>query len=177
MILITLLVVLVGLLFACHRYTFTYWQRHRFPASLAGWFPFGNLADVFMGRSSIGLHMYDLYKDSAEPLLLGFYMLWRPTLLVKDAHLARRILVQDFNSFHDRGTYHNPKVDAMSGHMFHMTGAEWRNIRAKLTPSFTSGKLRGMMPSILLEGENLKAHLASKAAGSEVVKMKDLLDR
>lgn len=172
-----LLVALAALLYLGQRYALSHWQRSGFPQMSAS-FPFGNLLDVVLRRRSFGLHMHHLYGQSVEhPLLVGIYFFLRPALLIKDAALVRRILTQDFSAFHDRGTFHNPQIDPLSGHMFNMCGTEWRRMRAKLTPTFTSGKLRTMMPMILVEGENLKRYLAEPARSRQVIQMKELLDK
>lgn len=172
-----LVVALVTLLYVGQRYALSHWQRNGFP-SIPAAFPLGNLLDVFLRRRSFGLHMNHLYQQSVDhPMLVGIYFFLRPALLIKDAALVRRILTQDFHAFHDRGTFHNPQVDPLSGHMFNMCGAEWRAMRSKLTPTFTAGKLRSMLPMILAEGENLKRYLIEPAKHREVVQMKELLDK
>lgn len=171
-----LAVAVASILFFVHLKVFSHWSRLGFPFEKPT-FLFGNLSDVMSRKVSFGIHMYELYKKSTAPLVQGIYFFYRPALLVTNAELAQRILVQDFASFHDRGNFHNPKTDPMSAHLFNMPGTEWKNLRAKLTPTFTTGKLKSMMSTILVEGEVLKKYLEPKAEMSEVVQMKDLLDR
>lgn len=158
------------------RYVYSYWERNGFPY-IPPSIPFGNLAESTLRKTAFGINIYNLYKSSTEQLFTGIYLFYRPAILIRDAELAKRILTTDFNSFHDRGVFHNPSVDPISGHLFNMPGAAWRNLRAKLTSSFTTGKLKSMMPTILVEGDNLKKYMQNIADKKEVVKMKKLIDR
>lgn len=163
-------------LYFLQSYLYSYWKRQGFPFAEPKFF-FGNLGDVMSRKVSFGIHMYEMYKKSPAPFFQGLYFFFQPALLVTNAEVAMRILTQDFASFQDRGTYHNPKADPMSAHLFNMPLAEWKIMRAKLTPTFTTGKLKSMMSSILMEGENLKQYLQPSAETRKVVQFKDLLDR
>lgn len=159
------------------RHVYSFWAREGQP-HLRPTIPFGNLADVIMRRSSFGINLYNLYRASADSTLFtGIYLLYRPALLILDADVAHDMLTENFNSFHDRGTFHSPQHDPLTSHLFNMTGDTWRTYRAKLTPTFTAGKLRSMMSTILAEGENLRRYMQPMAAGRQVVKMKCLVDR
>lgn len=171
-----LAVALATALYWMHSKMFSYWKNRGFPYEQPS-FLWGNLSDVMSRKVSFGIHMFELYKKAKAPLVQGIYFFYRPALLVTNAELALRILAKDFGSFHDRGNFHNPKTDPMSSHLFNMPGSDWKNLRAKLTPTFTTGKLKSMMSTILVEGEVLKKYLEPKAALGEVVQMKDVLDR
>lgn len=153
---------------------YSYWSRTKF-SYLKPNIPFGNMYDSATGTKSMGINLYELHKSSSEPII-GIYLLFRPALLVRDADLAKNILTTDFASFHDRGIYTNPN-DPVANHMLMLPGEEWKRIRSKLTPTFTSGKLKGMMPVILQIAENLKQKLLPSAEKEEIVEMKDLLMR
>lgn len=174
--LILLVVTLFIFFYIFHLHSFSYWKC-RGIFNEAPTFLWGSLSDVMSRKVSFGVFVYELYQKSTAPLVQGIYFFYRPALLVTNAELAKRILVQDFNSFHDRGKFYDPKTDPMSSHLFNMPGNDWRKLRAKLTPTFTTGKLRSMMSTILVEGEVLRKYLVPKAAVGEVIKMKDLLDR
>lgn len=174
MILISLALALTSL-YLYLRYVYSYWSRNGFPY-LKPSIPFGNLDRVAKRQMGFGETIYELYKQSSEPFV-GIYMLFKPTLLVRDAGLVRKMLSADFASFHDRGVYCNPKYDPLSDNLFAMTGNRWKALRAKLTPTFTSGKLKAMLPTIMDEGERVMKYLEKSADGNEVVEVKDLMSR
>ena len=82
-------------------------------------------------------------------------MFHRPLLMINDPDLIRIILVKEFNKFTDRGLYHNEKVDPLTGNLFFLGGERWRYLRAKLSPTFTSGKLKQMFPLMKEVGDEL----------------------
>jgi cytochrome P450 family 6 len=44
-------------------------------------------------------------------------------------------------SIHDRGFFVDEELEPPSGHLFLLPGNTWRNIRIKLSLTFTSGKM------------------------------------
>lgn len=128
-----------------------------------------------MGRKCMGVNLYDLYNCSNEPIV-GIYLLFRPALLVRDADLVKRILSTDATSFYDRGVYHNPD-DPVANNILMMTGNEWKSTRAKLTPTFSSGKLKGMMPTIISIGKRLRRKMSTAVEENKTIEIKDLTIR
>lgn len=169
-----IVIFLLSVLYLCLNHVYGYWSRRKFPHFKAT-IPFGNIANCCLGRKAMGIDLYDLYKQSTEPIV-GIYFLWRPVLLARDAQIVKNILTTNFSSFYDRGIYHNPK-DPIADNMLMLPGQEWKRIRTKLTPTFTSGKLKGMMPTIIGIGKALQNHLTESADSGSVVEVKDLLIR
>lgn len=120
--------------------------------------------------------IYDMYKSTKEPVI-GLYLTLRPALLVRDAQLAHDVLVKDFASFHDRGVYVDEKNDPMSASLFQMEGASWRALRNKLTPSFTSGKLKAMFETSDSVGDKLVDSIRKQlpANGAKELELKKLM--
>lgn len=169
-----LLVFLLSVFYLWIKRVYSYWERTKFPYMKPS-FPFGNIAKCSMGRQSMGMNLHDLYKSSNEPIV-GIYLLFRPALLARDVDLVKRILSTDANSFYDRGIYHNPN-DPVANNMLMMTGQEWRTTRQKLTPTFTSGKLKSMMPTIISIGERLRKQVSNAADTNGSIEIKDLTIR
>jgi len=78
----------------------------------------------------------------------GSYSFSKPILLLCDPELVKQILTKDFGSFHDHGFPNDPENDPLSGNLFNVSGERWKKLRAKLSPTFTSGRIKGMFPLI-----------------------------
>lgn len=98
---VAFLVIIFGFAYGYVKYVYTYWER-RGVKYLQPNFPLGNFADSFLQRLSIGEVVEKLYYKSKEPFI-GIYGAIRPTLLVQDPALIRRIFIKDFQHFADRG--------------------------------------------------------------------------
>ena len=85
----------------------------------------------------------------------GQYFLYFPNFVVKDVELVRQILVKDFyHFFQDR----DPTLAIHLGKSEHQAdiinrkrltnarGSEWKNLRTTLSPLFTAGKMKAMIP-------------------------------
>lgn len=174
MIVVYLLIFAISAIYLYFKYTFTHWDRKGFPYVKPS-FPFGNLSSVATGKTSFGVNIYELYKASTKPIV-GVYLFFQPGLLVRDAEIVKKILGADFDSFHDRGVYCNP-ADPYSQNLFALRGHQWKALRTKLTPTFTTGKMKGMMPTILSIGHNLQKQMKPFADKSEIVRVEELLSR
>lgn len=158
------------------RYIYSYWRRKGFP-ELTPSIPFGNLTSFMKQETSFGVNLCNLYWESKTPLL-GIYLFFKPSLLVCDAFLAKRIMTTDFEYFHDRGVFHAPEQDPVSAHLFSMPGQAWKDLRVTMTPLFTAGKLRSMFSILLNSGQQLSSHVENGlSAGQTVFEVKDLMSR
>jgi len=155
---------------------FSYWKSKGVPY-VKPEFPYGNLKG--MGTSVHGSQiMLKLYKKlKGNGPFGGIYFFIQPAILVTDPELAKSIFVKDFNYFHDRGVYFNEKDDPLSGHLFSLEGQRWKNVRAKLSPTFTSGKMRMMFNTVLDVGNEFCKYLLPYAEKSSEIEMKDIAAR
>lgn len=118
-------------------------------------FPLGNMNDV--GKT---VHIVDRMQEIYEKFkgtekVAGFYMMLKPAIQLLDLDLIKQVLVKDFNKFVNRGTYYHKEADPVSAHMFALEDAEWKFIRTKLSPTFTTGKIKQMFSTVVSTSEAL----------------------
>ncbi|KAL9699478.1 hypothetical protein quinque_002919 [Culex quinquefasciatus] len=158
----------VPLLYLLVARQFSYWKR-RGVAQLVPVFPFGNLGPFFRQRSCLGVTYAELYHRWKALPFVGIYFSLRPLLLINDPELIKNVLTRDFEYFHDRGLHVNEGKDPLSGHLFALGGDKWRHHRSKLTPTFTSGRLKEMFQNLVEIGLVLQEYVGKRAAAGEEV--------
>ncbi|XP_058123884.1 cytochrome P450 6A1-like [Anopheles ziemanni] len=141
-------------------------------------FPVGNVGETLKPTIHFAHIIDGLYRKlKHHGDYVGIYFFRDPVLLVLSPEFARTILVKDFNYFVDRGVYSNEEVDPLSANLFFMEGNRWRNLRAKLTPTFTSGKLKSMFHTIVAVGTRLDQYLEERCVEPTRIDIKELLAR
>jgi len=83
-----------------------------------------------------------LYNRFPDEKLCGFFQMTTPFLMIRDPELINNIMVRDFSYFTDHGIDIDPSVKILSNSLFMLKGDRWRTMRQKLSPGFTSGKLK-----------------------------------
>lgn len=153
---------------------FDYWKKRGVPFAKPVPF-FGSFSECFTLKKLMAAKFADLYEATDEPFL-GVFMLDKPGLLIKSPELVRSVLVKDFNHFNDRTVLCNKEADPSCAHfLFVSKNPVWKEVRAKVTPIFTSGKLKAMLPLILEVGEEMNRYI-KKVAG-ECVEAKEVTTR
>lgn len=166
---------LLGLAVLLVKKQYSHWETVGIP-NLKAIFPFGNLLSVVRKENSFGIAIYEIYKQTKEPFL-GIYLFFRPGILIRDPELVKNVLTTDFQHFHDRGVYCEPETDPMSATLFALPGEAWKSLRARLTPAFTSGKLKSMYPIIKNVGDELVKFMTPLADKNETIDIRDFAGR
>jgi len=172
----TLLTCILAVVYIYFKWSFTYWKKRNVPY-IEPIFPFGNFRDMVLTRKPIRDVCIDIYKKFEGHKFGGMYIFTSPQLLVRDPDLIKDILVKNFSTFHDRGLYMNEEIETLSAHLFLLCGMKWRNLRIKLTPTFTAGKLKMMFQKLVECGKGLQTCLEKVGERGDVIEIKEILAR
>ena len=124
---------------------YNYWESRGVPFEKP-FFIFGNFYSIVARKQHIFHRIRAIYNNFKTPYV-GIYILNQPTLLVRSPDLLKRILVKDFDKFLNRKIASNEAVDPVATHnLFSARDQIWRNLRAKISPVFSSGKMKMMLP-------------------------------
>lgn len=145
------------------RHLFNYWTRIGFPQLPSSKLPYGSIRSVIKQKQSMGELFRDIHLQHPKTPYLGIYQFFRPALMIRDPVLIKRVLISDFDCFISRGVYHNEKADPIGFNLFNMPSEAWKNWRVKLSPTFTSGKLKNMFHPVAEKTLLLKHHLDTSA--------------
>ncbi|CAH1965690.1 unnamed protein product [Acanthoscelides obtectus] len=98
-----------------------------------------------------------------------------PTLIAVDVEIVKRVLQVDFAHFWGHGTFIN-KTDNLSFHLFNLDGPKWKRDRAKLSPTFTSGKMK-MMFQLIASCTDELTKVLDETSLNNPVDIKDIMSR
>lgn len=175
-ILLTVLIVLILLIYWYIKSAFSYWERMGVPHDPPE-IPYGNAKGL--GKTSnfyyITQNLYKKYKGTSK--ICGLYLFTVPEVVLMDLDLIKTILVKDFAYFTDRNFYYNEKDEPLSAHLVAIDGKKWRHIRTKLTPTFTSGRMKYMFPTIAKVGDRLIDYMNGAVKDNSEIEMKSVLSR
>jgi cytochrome P450 family 6 len=105
----------------------------------------GNLKECVLLKTTIGEQLQRIYNDHNDKPYVGIFSFYKPSLLIRDQELVKNILVKDFHTFMDRTLATGDKYDPLFGKILSvLKGQLWRHLRIKLTPVFTSRKMKMM---------------------------------
>lgn len=171
-----LLIVVASLIYWYIKRAFSYWKSMGVP-HVEPDIPYGNVKGLGTTESFVNFtqNYYSKFKGTAQ--VCGMYLFTRPIMLLLDLDLIKTILVKEFTSFSDRSFYYNDKDDPLSGHLVALDGKKWKNVRVKLTPTFTSGKMKYMFPTITEVGDRLTEYLHEWTKDGDEFEMKNILAR
>ncbi|GJQ73210.1 Cyp6a9 [Trypoxylus dichotomus] len=176
-----LLVVLLTLayfsIYYYYKQRFSYWHRRGIPG-IEPSILFGNLSAPWkkIAPNTQYANFYREFKERGQKHG-GVYLFTRPIYVPVDPVLIRNILVKDFHHFSGRGIYFNPEKQKCLENLFFLDGPRWKILRQKLTPTFTSGKMKMMFSTMLNCTKPLMQEMKSMSANKEVIDIKEILSR
>lgn len=170
---IALLSAIVGAVYFYIRRKYSFFQENGFLHEKPE-FPFGNLKGV--GKKFHQVYkmkeLYERFKGKAPAF--GIYFFITPTVVITDLELVKNVLARDFDNFHNRGLYFNEKDDPLGAQLFTLENTEWKTLRGKLTPTFSSGKMKMMFETVIAVADLMKKQF-DKDAEAGIIEVKNSL--
>lgn len=164
-------------LFVIHRkWTHGYWARRNVPYLKPTLF-WGNIENPLSAKYGL---KYDI-KNAYDELKRGghkhggIFFTSDPTWIPVDLNLIKNIVVKDFQYFQGHGIGSNAEKDPLSAHMFNLDGEEWKYIRSKLSPTFSSGKMKMMFSTLLDCGVPMIEHIDGLYREKKSLDVKEIL--
>ncbi|XP_060531565.1 uncharacterized protein LOC132705147 [Cylas formicarius] len=157
-------------------YLHGYWERRGVP-QLHPESVYGDLKAIlknYESRQDVFLDIYTKFKRK-NAKYGGVYLMYKPVFVPIDPSIVKLILTSDFEHFtaHSEELQH---LDILNANLFNMQGEHWRQLRKKLTPVFTSGKMKMMFEVIAEKAEGMEA-VVDREVGKDGVDIKDVLAR
>ncbi|XP_033348638.1 cytochrome P450 6k1-like isoform X2 [Bombus vosnesenskii] len=145
---------LLGIIYCFFTSTFDFWKNRgvpfRKPIVL-----FGNFASLLLFQKSLPEGIKDMYEWFKDERYFGAFRVMSPVLILRDPDLVKDICVKSFACFTNRGIPVNSQ-NSLSAHLFNLEGKRWKSLRSKLTPAFSSGKLKRMFYLLAECGEEFQ---------------------
>ncbi|XP_017484888.1 PREDICTED: LOW QUALITY PROTEIN: cytochrome P450 6a22-like [Rhagoletis zephyria] len=146
-----LLTAIVSLLVTYLQYKYQYWARKGVPQTNLNF-----LENICLMRTTHNLDFYrEVYRHfRGKSKFGGTYIFAKPILVLLDLDLIKQVLIKDFNTFPDRFEY-IPDNNIINGNLFKVNAERWRPLRTKITPTFTSAKMKFMFPTLVTVAKQL----------------------
>ncbi|KAG5669766.1 hypothetical protein PVAND_000060 [Polypedilum vanderplanki] len=155
---------------------FSYFEKRGIPHQKPK-FPMGNLQGLGSKFTFFDI-IHDIYKKFKDKdVIVGLYSVVTPIYLITDIELAKNILIRDFNFFINRRGYVNEEDEPLTAHLFNLMDDKWKFLRNKLSPVFTSGKMKSMYYTISDKGQNYLAIVDKAMRQNESINIKEITNR
>lgn len=105
----------------------------------------GNFLEV---RNYDGLHLLHLDYFKKYGKVFALCLGARPSLVVGDPEMLKQIMIKDFPSFRNRFQFEPPPNTSTAKNVSALRDNKWKQVRTTLTPTFTAGKMKLMVPLI-----------------------------
>ncbi|KAK9685324.1 Cytochrome P450 [Popillia japonica] len=172
---IAALVLALTTIYLYFKWKYTYWSR-RNVTYIPPKFLLGNLEKPWAmtkGFSDLLTDIYHTFKSQGKRYG-GFYLLHKPMFMPVDPALIKQMLTSDFSHFVNHGTLIDEKREPLSANLLSLEDEKWKNLRTKLTPTFTSGKMKMMFSQIKGCADQMIEQISKLNSNQEALDMKEI---
>ncbi|KAK5641880.1 hypothetical protein RI129_010427 [Pyrocoelia pectoralis] len=156
---------------------FQYWTK-RGVIQFSVWRLWLENLKMFLQFNSLSDSFKVLYDAFPGVRYSGMYQITKPVLVIKDPELIKQITVKDFDHFIDHSQFNNEESDPLwEKNLFSLKGERWKDMRATLSPSFTSSKMKAMFGIMAECAENFVNHFKNDNLETATFEFKDIFTR
>lgn len=140
--------------------TFDYWRKR----NVSGPRPipiFGTFKDVVINKILAADYLQSIYNSYPDKPAVGLFSRSIPTLMLRDPNMIKDVLIKNFRTFPNRGLKIHEDIEPLEQHLGFLEYKRWKTLRQKLTPAFSSEKLRDMFYLIDECAENFVNYIES----------------
>lgn len=137
----------------------------------------GSFKDVLLLRKSVANVMMDVYSEATKRGVpcIGVRFLHKNCRVLRDLELIKRVLVKDFNHFSNRSAASLNHDDLFGRfNLFLVKNPFWHEMRSKITPLFTTSRMRQFFETVNEMGDKLNRKLAKDVVDEKIVSPKYL---
>ena len=154
---------------------FLYWYGTRGFADLKklnvpGPKPVPFLGNVLETRKYGAMHLMFLDYAKKYGKVFAVCLFGKPTLVVADPEMLKQIMVKDFSKFRNRFRFPGPLGPPLEKNLLDTRDETWKRIRTTLTPTFSAGKMKLMVPLMEKSCDTLLEKLEEIADSGEYIK-------
>ncbi|CAH0403826.1 unnamed protein product [Chilo suppressalis] len=122
---------------------------------------FGNYKELIFRRITNPELQEQIYRAYPKEKVVGLYRFNTPMLLLRDLDLIQQVFIRNFDSFVNRGAEFG---DKLGDNLAASSDDTWRLLRSRLSPIFTSGKLKNMLYLMERCGDKMLEYLEPKTS-------------
>lgn len=139
---------------------FKYWKKYGVrevtPTSILG-----NFSPSIFAQKPLLDVLQEIYNAGEDEPYIGYHVLDKPHLMIRDPELIKCVLIKDFNHFPNRNSS-SAKSDIIGRmNILMVNNPDWKYIRQKLSPIFSTGRLKKMFAMMLEIDKDLDAFMKS----------------
>ncbi|XP_019875696.2 cytochrome P450 9e2 [Aethina tumida] len=174
---VALIVVIITLGYYYYQRTYNYWKNLGINQTNPLPF-FGDMFPIVSQKMALSHLVQNIYSQFPNSRYSGMYLFNSPTLVIRDPELIKQILVKDFDHFLDHKPFIDPEGDPLwSNNLFAMRGQRWKELRPKISPAFTSSKMKYMFSLMVEASKQFIQYFETQDKNLIVLEMKDSYTR
>lgn len=170
--------ILLGILFVLTTLVYWLFRRQDYFRNLnipyvKSWPLLGAFGGSITKRVLIYQNTYDLYNapEVKNQPFFGIFVFHKTGLMITEPELIKRILVKDFASFSNRYTASNDHDPIGNFNLLTVKNPLWRTLRSKISPFFSSGKLKTMYYLVDKIGTDLNRYIHDRLDKNETIQL------